>query len=268
MIRKEEFRKLAFEVESAIDELFETAKKNEKNKNDYILFLARSYYDTEADKIEMSPWRLDHALEEFIDHHRIDFLIHYLRTNYNFQAENSVDSKFSLTIELMIYTHLWESKHNLGNFKKIADLCDSKDYDWNIKIPGDSKYRFVTTNIRDVFKKHELKIYNIFKDCYKSQLRNAFAHSLYHFSLNGHYIILENYDKDKYQIKQLTFDEWTIIFLKSALIQNLFYKKFNSEIEALEIGKEYEVKMEFNGEMQIGTLTYDHDRKRFIGNIK
>ncbi|MDH7914677.1 hypothetical protein [Winogradskyella sp. SYSU M77433] len=268
MIRRDDFRKLQLEIKSAIDELYETAKKNEKNKNDYILFLARSSYDTEIDKTKFSPWRLDHALEELIDRHRVDFLLQYLNNQYSFQTENSADSKFTLSIELMIYTHLWESKHNLGNFKKIADLCDSKDYDWNVQVPGDSKYRFVKNNIRDIFEKHNLKIYDIFKDCYKSQLRNAFAHSLYHFSLNGHSIVLENYEEPKHPLKGLTFDEWTVIFLKSALIQNFYHNKFSSEIEKLEAGKEYEVVMEFDGEKEIGFLSYDHEKKRFNGRMK
>ena len=268
MIRKNEFTKLRLEIKSAIDELFETAKKNEKNKNDYILFLARSFYDTEIAKTKFSPWQIDRALDELVDRHRVDFLIEYLNNQYNFQSENSVDSKFTLSIELMIYTHLWESKHNLGNFKKIANLCDSKPYEWNIQIPSDSKYKFVKNNIREVFGKHRLKIYDIFKDCYKSQLRNAFAHSLYHFSLNGNNIVLENYKEPEQPLKQLTFDEWTLIFLKSALIQNLYHNKFSSEIETLEKGKEHEVQMEFNEEKEIGFISYDHNLKRFNGRIK
>lgn len=267
MIRRYDFRKLQSEIELAIDELYETAKKNEKNKNDYILFLARSFYDTEIDKTKFNPWILDHALEELIDRHRVDFLLQYLNHQYSFQTENSADSKFTLSIELMIYTHLWESKHNLVNFKKIADLCDSKEYNWNVQVPGDSKYKFVK-NIQDIFQKHNLKIYDIFKDCYKSQLRNAFAHSLYHFSLNGHSIILENYKKPEYPLKGLTFDEWTVVFLKSALIQNFYHNKFSSEIEALEAGKEYEVIMEFEGEKEIGFLSYDHQMRMFIGRMK
>ena len=268
MIRRGEFRKLQLEIQSAIDELYETAKSNEKNKNDYVLFLARSSYNIKINKTKNNPWQLDNQFEEFIDRHRVDFLLQYLNKQYNFEEKISTDSKFTLSLELMIYTHLWESKHNLGNFKKIADLCDSKDYDWNMKIPSDSKYKFVKDNIRNVFEKKDLKIYNIFKDCYRSQLRNAFAHSLYHFSLNGDIIILENYQEGKQPLKGLTFNEWTVIFLKSALLQNLFHNKFNSEIENLNSGNEYEVIMEYNGEKEIGLLSYDKQSKRFNGRIK
>lgn len=267
MIRRDELRKLKVEVEKIVNEAFEFAKKNEKNKNDYILFLSRSTYDPEARGI-FSPWQLDNSIQERIDRHRVDFLLQYLTERYNFQTENSVDSKFTLTIELMIYSHLWESKHNLANFKKLADFCDSKPYDWNVKIPEDSKYKFVKDNIREVFKKHNLKIYDIFKDCYISQLRNAFAHSLYHFSLNGNNLVFENYDRVKYLTQELSFDDWTIIFLKSALLQNTYHNKFNSEIEELEDGKEFEVIMEYNEEKIEGIISYDKSYRRFRGKIK
>ena len=268
MIRREDFRKLRLEVESAINEVFEYAKNNEKNKNDYILFLARSHYDKEVDKSKFSPWRIDHSLDEMIDRHRVDFLLQYLNQQYSFQTENSADSKFSLTLELMIYTHIWESFHNLHNYKRLADLCDSKDYSWNIEIGKKSRFIFIKDNIKSVFEKHNLKIHTLIDKSYHSQLRNAFAHSLYHFSLNGHNIVLENYDGKNANIQQLTFDEWTERFLTSALIQNFYHNKFTSEIESLKDGKEYEVKMEFDGYSEIGIISYDKEGKRFNGRIK
>jgi hypothetical protein len=267
MIRREELRTLKLQIEEAVNEAFEFAKKNEKNKNDYILFLSRAAHNPSAHK-GFSPWTMDNSLQETIDRHRVDFLLYYLNQSYNFQTENSVDSKVSLTIELMIYSHLWESKHNLANFKKLADLIDSKPIDWELKIPEDSKFKFVKNNIRDVFEKHNLKIYKIFKDCYLSQLRNAFAHSLYHFSLNGHNLVFENYDEPKHPIKQMSFDDWTVIFLKSTLLQNEYHNKFSKEIEALEKGKEYEVTMENKSDKVSAYLSYDHGRKRFVGRLK
>jgi hypothetical protein len=267
MIRREDFRKLRYEIEEAINEAFEFAKSHEKNKNDYILFLSRSDYKTTKDS-NFSPWHLDNSLQEFIDRHRVDFLLQYLNQQYNFHTENSADSKYSLTIELMIYSQLWESKHNLANFKKLADLCDSKSYDWSVQIPEDSKYKFVNNNICEVFKKHNLKIYDIFKDAYKSQLRNAFAHSLYYFSPNGHNLVLENDDGKNYLTKELSFDEWTVIFLKSTLLQNLYHNKFNSEIENLEDGKEFEVTMEHDSKKILSSISYNKAHKKFDGKIK
>jgi len=268
MIRRDDFRKLRLEVETAVNEVFEYTKKNEKNENDYILFLARSYYDKEIDKSRFSPWQIDRSLDEMIDRHRVDFLLQYLNQQYGFQTKNSADSKFSLTLELMIYTHIWESFHNLHNYKRLADLCDSKDYNWNIEIGKKSRFTFIKDNIKNVFEKHNLKIYDLIDKSYNSQLRNAFAHSLYHFSLNGHHIVLENYDGANANIKQLSFDKWTERFLTSALIQNVYHNKFTSEIKLLKHKKKYEVKMEFNGDSEIGIISYDKEENLFSGCIK
>ncbi|MFD1315347.1 hypothetical protein [Namhaeicola litoreus] len=268
MIRRNDFIQIRKEVDLAVNEAFDFAKKNEKNKNDYILFLARSSYDTVVNKTKFNPWQLENSKVELYDRHRVDFLLQYLNQQYGFLSENSTDSKFSLGIELMIYTHLWESKHNLGNFKKLADLCDSREYDWNVVVPSESKYKFVKNHIREVFRKHNLKIYDVIKDSYKSQLRNAFAHSQYHFGLDSHSIFLENYEENNQPIKSLTFDDWTIIFLKSALLQNFYHNKFTSEIKSLEDGKEFHVTMEFNGENKSGIISYDKKKDRFNSRIK
>lgn len=266
MIRKKEFISLKIQVEQAVNEVFDYARKHEKNKNDYILFLSRSKYEPKYEgKDKINPWLLDHSLDEILDRDRIDFLLEYLNTQYNFRAMNTSDSKFSLTMELMIYTHLWESKRNLAMFKKLADLCDSKPYDFNFDVPNDRKYNFVVKNIRDVFEKHQLKVCNIIKYAYRSQLRNAFAHSVYHFGYNETEIVLENYKPPHSPLKDLSFDEWTNIFLKSALLQNFIFNKFNQEIENLEPLKEYEVRMDHGDNKSTGTIKYDPEGKRFTG---
>ncbi len=105
MIRRDDFIRLRNEVEEAINEAFDFAKNHEKNKNDYILFLSRSYYDIEVAN-NFSPWQFDRSSDGLFDRHRVDFLLTYLNQQYNFQTENSADSKFTLTIEFMIYCHL------------------------------------------------------------------------------------------------------------------------------------------------------------------
>ncbi|EJL62765.1 hypothetical protein [Flavobacterium sp. CF136] len=194
MIRRDDFIRLKYEVEEAINEAFDYAKNHEKNKNDYILFLSRSYYDKEVSTNGFSPWQFDRSSDELFDRHRVDFLLTYLNQQYNFQTENSADSKFSLTIEFMIYCQIWESKHNLYNLKKLADLCDSKDYSWNIDDGKNSKSKFININILNSFQKHNLKLCTLMKKAYNSQLRNAFSHSLFNFGINGHNLYLENYD--------------------------------------------------------------------------
>lgn len=267
MIRRDEFIQLRYEVEEAINEAFNYAKSHEKNQNDYILFLSRSYYDKESSN-GFSPWQFDRSSDELYDRHRVDFLLTYLNQQYNFQTENSADSKFSLTIEFMIYCQIWESKHNLYNFKKLSKLCESEDYSWNVDIGKSSRSTFIKNNILDSFQKHNLKLYTIMEKAYSPQLRNAFSHSLFNFGINGHNVYLENYDVKSNNIEFLSYDDWTIRFLTSTLIQNCYHNKFTAEIELLEDGKEYEVIMEYNGEEEVGIMSYDRERRRFNGRIK
>jgi len=268
MIRRDDFKSLRHEVESAVNEAFDFAKNHEKNKNDYILFLSRSYYDKEAVLNNNFPWQFDRSADELFDRHRVDFLLSYLNQQYNFQTENSADSKFTLTIEFMIYCQIWESTHNLFNFNKLADLCDSKDYSWNIEIGKGSRAIFIKNNILNSFQKHNLKIFDLINNTYHSQLRNAFSHSLFNFGINGHNLYLENYDSKNANIEFLSYDDWTIRFLTSTLIQNFYHNKFSTEIELLEDGKEYEVFMEYNNDKEIGIISYDKAYRRFNGRVK
>ena len=267
MIKKDEFHQLRLEIESAIEELFEYAKKHEKNKNDYILFLSRSIYDEEKEETNFSPWQVDNSLDEFKDRHRVEFLLYYLNQQYTFgNVINTSDSQYTLSLELMIYTHIWESFHNLKNLKKIADLCDSQDYNWNIQIGKKPRAIWIKENIIQVFEKHNLKIFSLIDEAYKNQLRNAFAHSLYHFSLNGYFINLENYNGKN--IDRLTFDEWTRKFLISALIQNTFHNKILSEVRSLEDGKIFEVVMNHKDYKETGEIKYEKEGNRFRARIR
>ena len=108
MIRREDFRRLRYEVEEAVNEAFEFAKTHEKNTNDYILFLSRSWYDNDVSVNGFSPWQFDRSSDELFDRHRVDFLLTYLNEQYNFKTENSADSKFTLTIEFMIYCQMYK----------------------------------------------------------------------------------------------------------------------------------------------------------------
>lgn len=268
MITRERFHQINEEVKQAYVEAFDCAKKNEKNQNDYIQFLARVFYDETMTNPRFTPWQVDRDLERILDHDRVEFVLQYLNENYNFKDSESFDSKYSLSIELMIYSHLWESQHHLANLKKLADLCDSKPYDCAVKIPMDTKYKFVKNNIREIFKKHNLKIYSIMNDCYKSQFRNAFAHSLYHFSINGNFIVFENFNGKDANIERISFDEWTEIFLKTVLIHHVFTEHLEKAKMNLESGKEYDTIMDYNGDKSNGVIVYDAVKKIFYAAIK
>jgi hypothetical protein len=269
MIRKKEFEKIQIIVRNAVNEAFEHARENEKNKNDYIHFLANSHYVSKLEGSDTNPYIIDYKIDHINDEARIQLLMEYINAGYSFFAENTVDSKTTISIELMIYTHMWEAKPYLKQLKKLADLCDSKDYDWNVEVPDYTKHKFIREEIRDVFKNHRLFIHEIITQGFHPSLRNAFAHSEYVFDINDPKLILKNYKGKSWELKEITFDQWTERFCYTFLLAYLFQEKLNIERKALNDGEPgYEViTKDKNGNAKRGKIIYYHENNRFSGTV-
>jgi hypothetical protein len=269
MIRKEEFRKIKLEVDNAIEKSFEYAKENEGNENDYILFLSNAEFVEDYVGTNINPHVVDYRINGQRDKDRLKFLVEYLNNAYSFQAENTMDSKTSITIELLIYTHIWESKPFLRQLKKLANVCNSENYNWNVKVPDFTKHTFIREQIRDVFGGKNLDIETVISKGYHSSLRNAFAHSEYVFDMNRPELILTNYKKNDWEIKKLTYDEWTIRFCYSFLLSYGFQDKFESEKQKLIDGEPgYEVILKnTNGNAKNGVIKYDKRREAFTAKL-
>ncbi|MCK4421693.1 hypothetical protein KAW48_07830 [candidate division WOR-3 bacterium] len=168
--------------------------------------------------------------EDILDIERLDFLRTFLHLPFEKQyneaqgeKEKERIKKFSIHLELMVYTHSWESISNLKKLKHLVNLIESKEYDWELKIPKKSKKNYITSEIRDVFQKHNLKIADVITMSYQSQLRNAFAHSQYSFGSDN--IYLHNYERKSPQKKNLTFNNWEDIFIKTVLLFFIILRK-------------------------------------------
>ena len=98
---------------------FEFGKSNEKDENDYYLFLCNAAYLESFEGTNVSAYVIDNRVDHLIDRHRLDFLNKYLKTDYSFSQFNTSDSKESLTIKMMMYTHIWESKNFLKQLIKL-----------------------------------------------------------------------------------------------------------------------------------------------------
>lgn len=227
--------------------------KNEKDKNDYYLFLCNANYIEQYENTQINPFIIDYKLDYLIDEHRIDFLTKYLKSYYSFSQFNTSDSKESLTMEMMMYTHIWESKNFLKLLIRLLNLCSGNDFEWYFKFTftknEDSKQSLIRDNIRDNFKKLNLKISNLITNGYRSQFRNAFAHSDYSFGLGNNKIELHNYKPNSYEVKFISFDEWTSFFCYSFLLNyhliNFYYEersKINNELEVFLINIKREKK--------------------------
>lgn len=275
MIKVERFKEIKDEVEQAVEELFEFAKNNQKDKNDYYLFLANCcYVPKEDDKIEYiesySEYVIDYSIDRLIDYDRIEFLTRYINSYYSFsELDKTTDELEAVTIEMMIYTHIWEADNFLKQLKQISNLCLNKEYDWKVKAPnsenGESKQKFIREELKDKFKEKGLKIAEVMKKGYRSQLRNAFAHCNYSF-FKEERIDLHNYKPNSYEVKNITFNEWTEYFCYSFLFNYFFLNYFFEERE--EIKNEIEVFLKNkDGEKKKGILKYNPSNKSFYAKF-
>ncbi|NOQ71151.1 MAG: hypothetical protein GQ574_04055 [Crocinitomix sp.] len=268
MIRKNDFRKIDIEVKNVVKKAFEYAKKNEKNLNDYILFLANGHLMIDLVGSKYSPYTIDYRLDEMNDELRLNVLLDYIQHSYSFTAENSQDSKLSLSLELMIYTHMWESKPYLKTLKKLSDICDSQEYDWDVKVPDMSKHNFIRDVIRAKFKKNNLKIHEVITEGFHTSLRNAFAHSEYVLNLNEPKIDLLNFKNNDWELRDISFDDWTRRFCYSFLLAYHIEKTLQTEREKLYHGLPgYEIKSKNSAGEDINTkIFYDSIKNSFHYN--
>ena len=230
MLRKAIIRRIVPEVEKAVTELFERAIAKQKNPNDFLLFLENGYL-TDTPIKGFSPYVIGQGKEGIADFDRMEFFGAYVRTpfeaDYN-RARNKEKKKgiyrHSLYLELMMYTHFWESYPNLKTLKQLVNLVTGQEYEWLLEIPEFSRHEFIREGIRDVFTKEGLLIANVITKAYNSQLRNAFAHSQFTFWYTDR-ITLGNYHGRPWERKSFTFDEWDEIFTTTAILYDILVKK-------------------------------------------
>jgi hypothetical protein len=266
MIKVYDFRRIDIEVKNAVQQAFDYAKTKEKDKNDYYLFLCNATYRKEYEGTALNPYVIDDRVDTLIDTHRLNFLNNYLNSYYSFSGFNTFDSETTLTLEMMLYTHIWESKTFLKQLKKLLDLCLGLEYEWDSTANLSSRQWFIRKELRDKFKSLYLDIATIMTNGYRSQYRNAFAHSDYSFALNEDKIHLHNYQGKNYQVKSVLYDEWTKFFCHSFLLNFYFIKLFHQEKQKMNPNTQVHLRNK-DGEKKKGLIIYDKERNDFTGKL-
>lgn len=225
MITKETFADIDEEVRLSIEEALDVLKT--ENLGNYILFLANAQYIDNSNP-KLSPFVIDYRIDQFKDSTRIEFLSEFLTKYYSFPKNKLLtdDDSYRMNIELMVYSHIWESKGFLKKLFRLAHLTNKEDYDWLVEVPPMGKHDFIRAEIRDVFKSNNLKIWEVIKKGFHTSLRNAFAHSEYSFDRmnNLNRINLYNYGNQSWELKTISFDDWSLRFVYSALFGFHFLK--------------------------------------------
>jgi hypothetical protein len=226
MITYNDFKVIDEEVKASVVEAFDYLKYKSMY---YVLFLANGDYrlQYEYSHLRLNPYIIDNREDRYRDKDRAEFYIEFMRELYSFpDGRPTVDDVRTLHLELMIYTHIWEAKAFLKLLYRLSLLMTSKLYPWDVSVPNDGKHELIRVSLRDVFKSKGLMLSNIITKGFQTSLRNAFAHSEYSFNTSSSKIMLYGNGKERWQLPEVTFDEWSQRFCYTVLFAYHFNNEF------------------------------------------
>ena len=211
MITAEKFFKITDEVKALIDNALYQLFSN--YSEDYVLFMASGEYEeliARNKTLALSPYAISgHNIDNYYDYTRQHFLCEFLNTYYSFADSQKLrDDEYRMNIEFLIYTHIWEAKVFLKRLYRLANLLCGREYDWKIEIPSIGKSNFIKNKIIDSFNTANCLLGKVITDSYKTDLRNAIAHSDYQID-NDSKMIRYN---SKTALCSTSFDDWNIHF--------------------------------------------------------
>lgn len=221
MITRVEFATIDSEIKTAVKAGLEYVKLN--FPENYILFLADAEYfkDFDSGKTKLSPYIIDNRIDKLRDSTRLKFLTNFLKLHYTFPSHQlSTDNDENrINLELMIYTHIWESNSFLKKLFRFAQISIGEDYSWKAKVPEMAKSNFIRTKIKEPLNQISSPILEIIGKGYHSSLRNAFAHSEYSIDFYNNFdrIALYNYKGESWELREVSFDDWSKRFVYSAI---------------------------------------------------
>ena len=204
------------EILEAIDEAFNVMA--DKDYISYILFIGRADVIPGLKQHVGTDCVIDYHMDTIYDQTRARFYVRYLRRNYkkdgfSYKGESGIDD---MHIELMIYSHLWESSDFIKSLMRIASIVSGNGYIWQPTIDWQHKEDFMNKWIIIPLKDSGLKLGDLIERYYDSSVRNAFAHSLYSIDSERRTIIL----RPRKGMKKITFDEFQSLFLHSVILMN------------------------------------------------
>lgn len=223
MILRTEFARIDTEIKQVINDSLDQLRVT--NPSNYTLFLADGEYKEEYERTTppLNPHVIDSRMDKYMDETRLTFLSDFLSLFYAFPSTQATtdDDQHRLHMELMIYTHIWESKPFLKKLYRLTALINAENYPWRITVPEMGKHTFIRQDIREKLERLNHPLASIIKKGFHTSLRNAFAHSEYSFdTMNGNRRInLYNYGGDKtWELENISFDDWSLRFVYSALL--------------------------------------------------
>lgn len=209
------------DVQEAVNEVVNVA--NDASPDGFIAYVAGGDYYESFENTKLLPYVLQNMSDFRKDLSRQKFYVHYLNKNYktdgfDYEGEKGIDF---LTIELMIYAHLWQSNYYLKHLVRLAHLACGKEYDWKLDV---------TKNIRNTIKDEVvnplidrgLKIGQLVKSSYYPVLRDSFAHGLYNIDESSRKVNLYS-DRASTPI---AFEDFQNKFLYSIILSHTLFESY------------------------------------------
>lgn len=239
-------------LQPEFEKLFSEILDKQTHEGDLLMVYVNGFHNPDVYKWtnipDKNPYMIGFGLEGHSDIWHYKFIHQYRISNLNSEPYEAYLKQFefdperiaelrkleeleamSIQLEMLIYLKIWEADLFIKRFYQLALLVNGEPYDWHFRIEGHNRDKKSSTGKRAVIIREKIRdrlieafpaIGNAIKNAYKTQIRNAIAHSTYFFS--GRHIHLGNSDEDDphSQIEVLPFDDWNSLFHDTMVIYN------------------------------------------------
>jgi len=210
-------REITDEIKWAVAEAYD--RMAEKDYLSFILLIAKADTIPALKRVRVSEYILNYPVDMYYDETREGFYLRYLNRNYTkdgffYEGTNGIDD---LSIEMMIYTHLWESAYFMKTLIRILSILLGKGYDWNPKY---GKWKYMHKEIINSLKDMDILLGSVLEKAYSSEIRNAFAHSLYTVNVDNKTITMRTKHVGIHTISICDFQKkflYSVLFMNSIL---------------------------------------------------
>lgn len=206
--------------------------------DDFVLFLAHPEYKKDWFDTGKSIVLMESAIDALKDESREKFYVRYLRRNYHkegfcYEKEEGIDD---LHIEMMIYTHIWESTYFFKQLTRLVNIILGEGYTWDVNTEH-SRHKAIKEEMVPLLREKKLLLGDLLDEAYSSYIRDSFAHSVYSVDVDSKKIYLFNASRNNVDKRSNTigFDEFQKKFMIS--IQLCYWLNHYIEVARLDFAK-------------------------------
>lgn len=271
MITKTDFDTIYNVTELSVIKTLNFIKENRSN-DAYVLILAEADFNAKVEGMGLNPFVIDSFVDKRKDNTRLDYAMDFLNDNYSFEHTDTVEDKLRrIHEELMIYTHVWESKPFLKKLYQVGQVALTDQFVWIVEIPETGKSKFINEKIIKSHRDVGSPLAEIIENGFHRSIRNAFAHSEYVLNAEEKYIKLNNYKGKPYELDRVSFNDWTRRFAYSVILNyhflNEIHKRRISLVQDFGTDTFSMIMPVSRTEERVMTIVYNQEQDSFIFNL-